>query len=38
MTPLVLDVDTGIDDAFALLYALAEPSAELRASRRWPAT
>jgi purine nucleosidase len=25
-TPLVLDVDTGIDDAFALLYAIAQPS------------
>jgi inosine-uridine nucleoside N-ribohydrolase len=25
-TPLILDVDTGIDDAFALLYAIAQPS------------
>ncbi len=24
--PLILDVDTGIDDAFALLYAIAQPS------------
>ncbi len=29
MIPLLLDVDTGIDDAFALLYALAAPGAEL---------
>jgi purine nucleosidase len=29
MTPLVLDVDTGIDDAFGLLYALAAPQARL---------
>ena len=29
MTPLILDVDTGIDDAFALLYALAAPDARL---------
>ncbi len=29
MTPLVLDVDTGIDDAFALLYALGRPDARL---------
>ena len=28
-TPLILDVDTGIDDAFALLYALAQPSIRL---------
>src|SRR5277367_6812000 len=27
--PLILDVDTGIDDAFALLYALAQPSIRL---------
>ncbi len=27
--PLLLDVDTGIDDAFALLYAAASPEAEL---------
>jgi len=26
---LILDVDTGIDDAMALLYALASPDAEL---------
>jgi purine nucleosidase len=25
-TPFILDVDTGIDDAFGLLYALAQPS------------
>jgi len=29
--PLVLDVDTGIDDALALLYACASPEAELLA-------
>jgi purine nucleosidase len=29
--PLVLDVDTGIDDALALLYACASPDAELLA-------
>jgi purine nucleosidase len=28
-TPLVIDVDTGIDDAFALLYACASPHARL---------
>ena len=28
-TPLILDVDTGIDDALALLYACASPEAEL---------
>ena len=29
MTPLILDVDTGIDDPFGLLYALAAPDARL---------
>ena len=29
MTPLILDVDTGIDDAFGLLYALAAPDVRL---------
>jgi purine nucleosidase len=29
--PLILDVDTGIDDALALLYACASPEAELLA-------
>jgi inosine-uridine nucleoside N-ribohydrolase len=29
MTPLLIDVDTGIDDAFGLLYALAAPDAKL---------
>ena len=29
--PLILDVDTGIDDALALLYAAASPDAELLA-------
>jgi purine nucleosidase len=29
--PLILDVDTGIDDALALLYACASPDAELAA-------
>jgi purine nucleosidase len=29
MTPLILDVDTGIDDAFGLLYALAARDARL---------
>jgi purine nucleosidase len=29
VTPLILDVDTGIDDAFALLYALGRPDAQL---------
>ena len=28
-TPVILDVDTGIDDAFGLLYALAEPSIDI---------
>ena len=28
-TPLILDVDTGIDDSLALLYALASPEAEI---------
>jgi purine nucleosidase len=28
-TPLLLDVDTGIDDALALLYAVASPEAEI---------
>ena len=28
-TRLVIDVDTGIDDAFALLYACASPRARL---------
>jgi purine nucleosidase len=27
--PLIIDVDTGIDDAFALLYACAHPQAEI---------
>jgi purine nucleosidase len=30
-TPLVLDVDTGIDDALALLYACASPEVDLLA-------
>ena len=29
--PTVIDVDTGIDDALALLYACASPEIELRA-------
>ena len=29
MTPVIIDVDTGIDDAFGLLYALAEPTIRL---------
>jgi len=29
MTPLVIDVDTGIDDAFGLLYALAAPKTNI---------
>ena len=29
MIPLLIDVDTGIDDAYALLYALADPNAHL---------
>ncbi len=28
-TPVILDVDTGIDDAFALLYAVASPEIEI---------
>ena len=28
-TPLILDVDTGVDDALALLYAAASPEVEL---------
>jgi len=31
-TPLILDVDTGIDDSLALLYAAASPDAELVAA------
>ncbi len=31
MTPLILDVDTGIDDAMALLYTVASPEADLLA-------
>ncbi len=31
-TPLILDVDTGIDDSLALLYAAATPDAELVAA------
>jgi purine nucleosidase len=31
VVPIILDVDTGIDDAMALLYAVASPEAELRA-------
>jgi purine nucleosidase len=31
VTTLILDVDTGIDDALALLYAVASPEAELLA-------
>ena len=31
MTPLIIDVDTGIDDSLALLYALASPDAEVLA-------
>ena len=31
MIPLILDVDTGIDDAMALLYAAATPDVDLRA-------
>jgi purine nucleosidase len=31
VVPLILDVDTGIDDAMALLYAAASPEADLRA-------
>ena len=27
--PLILDVDTGVDDALALLYAAASPEVEL---------
>lgn len=30
--PLILDVDTGIDDALALLYACADPDVELLAA------
>ena len=30
-TPLILDVDTGIDDSLAILYACASPEAELLA-------
>ena len=29
--PLILDVDTGIDDSLALLYAAASPEADLLA-------
>jgi purine nucleosidase len=31
-TPLILDVDTGVDDALALLYACASPEVELLAA------
>src|SRR5438309_1624690 len=30
--PLILDVDTGVDDALALLYAIASPEVELIAA------
>ena len=30
-TPIVMDVDTGIDDAFALMFAVRHPGIELRA-------
>jgi purine nucleosidase len=32
MTPLLIDVDTGIDDSLALLYACASPEAEIVAA------
>ena len=32
--PLILDVDTGIDDSLALLYACASPDASLPTSTR----
>ena len=28
-TPLIVDVDTGIDDSLALLYLMASPEAEI---------
>src|SRR3954467_15164864 len=31
-TPLILDVDTGIDDSLALLYAAGSPDAEIVAA------
>ena len=31
-TPLIIDVDTGIDDSLALLYAVASPDAEIVAA------
>jgi purine nucleosidase len=31
LTPLILDVDTGIDDSLALLYAVASPECEVAA-------
>jgi purine nucleosidase len=30
-TPLILDVDTGVDDALAILYAVSSPEVDLRA-------
>jgi purine nucleosidase len=30
-TPLILDVDTGVDDCLAILYACASPEVELLA-------
>ena len=36
--PLIIDVDTGIDDALALLYACAQPAAGSSASRPSSAT
>ena len=30
-TPVIMDVDTGVDDALALLYAVASPEIDLRA-------
>ena len=36
--PLVIDVDTGIDDALALLYACAHEEAQISASPRSSAT
>ncbi len=31
VTPVIMDVDTGIDDAFALMFAVRHPAIELRA-------